>query len=163
MTPNITGTELSQYMDAKDLTLEDMGALLGGKASSTVMRWQKGQEIPGDTQILLKLLIRGEMPFREENTPRQVRDAMWELEMSLGTWEEINRRRIAGGYATVTDWIASLVREELHEKQALSDSRTADHAPMEDVALSSEDTTPPPVTEPRQEVVYGDTSKKKKP
>jgi len=162
MTPNITGTELSQYMDAKDLTLEDMGALLGGKASSTVMRWQKGQEIPGDTQILLKLLIRGEMPFREENTPRQVRDAMWELEMSLGTWEEINRRRIAGGYATVTDWIASLVREELHEQQNRGDFKTADQAQPEDVALSSEDTSPPPVTEPRQEVVYGETSKKKK-
>lgn len=30
------------------------------------------------------------------------------------------------------------------------------------LALSSEDTSPPPVTEPRQEVVYGETSKKKK-
>ncbi len=109
------------------------------------------------------MLIHGEVPFKGDTIPPNIRDAMWELEMSLETWEEINRRRIAGGYATVTDWIASLVREELHEKQALSDSRTADHAPMEDVALSSEDTTPPPVTEPRQEVVYGDTSKKKKP
>lgn len=138
MTPPITGAELRRYMTEKDLTLEDMGALLGGKVATTIMRWQNGQEIPGDTQILLKLLIRGEMPFKEENTPRQIRDAMWELEMSLGTWEEINRRRIAGGYATVTDWIASLVREELHEPQTRSDFRTTDHAPLDDLALVAE-------------------------
>lgn len=162
MTPPITGAELRRYMTEKDLTLEDMGHLLGGKVATTIMRWQNGADIPGDTQILLKLLIRGEMPFQEESTPRQVRDAMWELEMSLETWEEINRRRLAGGYATVTDWIASLVREELHEQQNRGDFKTADQAPPEDVALSSEDTTPPPVTEPRQEVVYGETSKKKK-
>lgn len=129
MTPPITGAELRRYMTEKDLTLEDMGHLLGGKVATTIMRWQNGADIPGDTQILLKLLIRGEMPFQEESTPRQVRDAMWELEMSLGTWEEINRRRIAGGYATVTDWIASLVREELHEPPVGAPSASGTETP----------------------------------
>lgn len=137
MSPPITGAELRRYMTENDLTLEDMGQLLGGKVATTIMRWQNGAEIPGDTQILLKLLIRGEMPFKEESTPRQVRDAMWQLEMSLETWEEINRRRIAGGFATVTDWIASLVREELHE-QNRSESRTAEHGVVDEMALVSE-------------------------
>lgn len=146
MTANITGPELRAYMEEKKLTLEEMGKLLGGKAATTVMRWQNGQEIPGDTQLLLKLLIRGEMPFREENVPSQVRDAMWELEMSLGTWEEINRRRMVGGFATVTDWIASLVREKLgSEPRPVENwegaSRTSDQAPLADVALLA-DLTP---------------------
>jgi len=137
MTPPITGAELRRYMTEKDLTLEDMGQLLGGKVATTIMRWQNGADIPGDTQILLKLLIRGEMPFKEESTPQQVRDAMWQLEMTLETWEEINRRRIAGGFATVTDWIASLVREELHE-QTFGTTRTSDHGAVDEMALVSE-------------------------
>jgi hypothetical protein len=141
MTAMITGAELRRYMTEKDLTLEDMGKLLGGKVATTIMRWQNGADIPGDTQILLKLLIRGEMPFKEESTPRQVRDAMWQLEMSLETWEEINRRRIAGGFATVTDWIASLVREELHEQQSRSDFRTSDHGAVDEMALVADVTT----------------------
>lgn len=142
MTPPITGAELRRYMTENDLTLEDMGQLLGGKVATTIMRWQNGAEIPGDTQILLKLLIRGEMPFKEESTPRQVRDAMWQLEMSLETWEEINRRRIAGGFATVTDWIASLVREELHEQGGHEGARspvlTREHGVVDEMALVSE-------------------------
>lgn len=158
MTPPITGAELRRYMSEKDLTLEDMGRLLGGKVATTIMRWQNGADIPGDTQILLKLLIRGEMPFKEENTPQKVRDAMWQLEMSLETWEEINRRRLAGGFATVTDWIASLVRQQLHEQGGEESLRPAREG---EVALSSEETVAPPVVEARREVVYAKPGRKR--
>ena len=136
MTPNITGPELRAYMEEKDLTLDEMGQLLGGKVATTIMRWQNGAEIPGDTQLLLKLLIRGEMPFLGDGVQTSpLRDEMWRLEMSLGTWEEINRRRIAAGFASVTDWIASLVREELGHVPA---HRTGGEA---EIALVAE-TTP---------------------
>lgn len=118
MTPPMTGAELRRYREEKKLSLEELGDLIGGKAATTIMRWENGQEIPGDTQILLKLLIRGEMPFTDVVVPSSLREAMWELEMSLGTWEEINRRRIAAGFATVTDWLAALVKEKLGEPKA---------------------------------------------
>lgn len=137
----ITGSELEKYRKSRNLSQVAIGEMLG-VSGPTVNRWEKDeQEIPGPAQLLLRMLIHGEVPFKGDTVPPQIRDAMWELEMSLGTWEEINRRRLAGGYATVTDWIASLVREELHEQPTRSDFRTADQAPLEDVALLA-DLTP---------------------
>lgn len=141
MNTPLTGAELKSYREAHNLNLDDVGKMLGGVTGPTISRWESGQEIPGPAQLLLRMLIHGEVPFKGDTVPPQIRDAMWELEMSLGTWEEINRRRLAGGYATVTDWIASLVREELHEQPTRSDFRTADQAPLEDVALLA-DLTP---------------------
>lgn len=112
----VTGAELKRYRASTGTSLQEMADLLQVKSPSTLSAWENGQEIPGPAQLLLRMLIHGEVPFKGDTIPPNIRDAMWELEMSLETWEEINRRRIAGGYATVTDWIASLVREELHEQ-----------------------------------------------
>jgi len=137
---NLTGEVLKQWRETRNLSQFDVGELLS-VSHSAINRWENGQEIPGPAQLLLRMLIHGEVPFKGDTVPPQIRDAMWELEMSLGTWEEINRRRIAGGYATVTDWIASLVREELHDQHQRGDFRTTDQAPLDDLALVAE-TTP---------------------
>lgn len=126
------------------MTLEEVGNLLGGVSGPTVSRWENGQEIPAPVQMLLEWLIHGKVPFQTSMLPEQLKNAMWRVEMDLEAWEKLDALRLAGGFATVTDWIAAMIQEELH----------ATSSPRGLLALSAEDTNPPPVTETRREVVY---------
>lgn len=144
----ITGKQLIQWRSRRDMTLEEVGKLLGGVSGPTVSRWENGQEIPPPVQMLLEWLINGKVPFQTSMLPEQLKNAMWRVEMDLEAWEKLDALRLAGGFATVTDWIAAMSQEELH----------APSNPRGLVALSAEDTTPPPVKETRRAVVYGKVS-----
>ena len=126
------------------MTLEEVGNLLGGVSGPTVSRWENGQEIPAPVQMLLEWLIYRKVPFQTSMLPEQLKNAMWRMEMDLEAWEKLDALRLAGGFATVTDWIAAMIQEELHATTSLRGM----------LALSSEDTTAPPVTETRRDVVY---------
>ena len=87
--------------------------------------------------------------------PGHVREAMWRVEMSLQSWERLEALRVASGYATITDWIGALLREEMAE-QARAESvpvipMTRAAPEMKKVAESEE---APEVTEARAPVVY---------
>lgn len=144
----ITGKQLLHWRSRRDMTLEEVGNLLGGVSGPTVSRWENGQEIPAPVQMLLEWLINGKVPFQTSMLPDQLKNAMWRVEMDLEAWEKLDALRLAGGFATVTDWIAAMIQDELH----------ATPAPRGLMALSSEDTNPPPITETRREVQYGETN-----
>lgn len=118
MTAPLTGSELKHYRTKRGLSLEAFGELLGGKSATTIKRWEDGQEVPADTAMLLKWLIRGEVPFQEGAEPSDLRAAMLELEMQLGAFEKLYALAMAGGYNNVTDYIASLVQKHLAAEAA---------------------------------------------
>jgi transcriptional regulator with XRE-family HTH domain len=118
MTAPLTGSELKHYRTKRGLSLEAFGELLGGKSATTIKRWEDGQEVPADTAMLLKWLIRGEVPFQEGAEPSDLRAAMLELEMQLGAFEKLYALAMAGGYNNVTYYIASLVQKHLAAEAA---------------------------------------------
>lgn len=136
------GQKLLEWRARRGYTQEDVGNLLRGVTAPTVGRWEKGQEIPGPVQICLECLLDGKVPFQDVLEESPVKEAMWKLQMSLEAWERLDSLRLSGGFATVTDLIASLIQEELAQpEKTRSDFRTADQAPLEDVALLA-DLTP---------------------
>lgn len=158
----LSGSELHTWRTQHDLTLNEVGELLGEVTGPTVSRWENGQDIPGPVQKLLAWLIKGIVPFDKEMVPGHVRDAMWRVEMSLQSWERLEALRVASGYATITDWIGALLREEMAE-QARAESvpiipMTRAAPEMKKVAESEE---APEVTESRAPVVYEGKHRKK--
>jgi transcriptional regulator with XRE-family HTH domain len=59
----IYGDALRQYREERDLSLRDVAQMLGVSSPSTVKSWEDGQDIPGPVQLLLRMLIHGELPF----------------------------------------------------------------------------------------------------
>lgn len=144
----MTGKTLKAWRTERGMSLIELAQMLNVNSPNTVKNWESGADISGPAAMLLDMLIEGKVPFTSETVPVPLRDAMWALEMTLGTWEEINRRRVAGGFTSVTDWIASLVREELGESQSgePKDGRGAAR-PYPEMALEAEEGTPS-VTDP---------------
>jgi len=149
--------KLAAYRARHSLSLREMAGILRVTSGSTIKNWENGDDIPGPASLLLEWLIDGVMPFDTDMLPHPlppaVQDAIWNVSMNLEAWEKLDSMRISGGFATVTDWIAAMIQEELH----------ATTNPRSLLALSSEDTTPPPVPEERQDVVYEKPPTKKKP
>lgn len=149
--------KLAAYRVRHSLSLREMAGILRVTSGSTIKNWENGDDIPGPASLLLEWLIDGVMPFDSSMLshplPPAVQDAIWNVSMNLEAWEKLDSMRVSGGFATVTDWIAAMIQEELHSPSS----------PRGLVALSAEDTTPPPVTELRQDVEYERPLKKKKP
>lgn len=125
--PDSLGQKLLQWRTRHNLTQDEVGRMLRGVSGPTVGRWEKGQEIPGPVEICLECLLEGKIPFQDSLEKSLVRDAMWKLEMDLEAWEKLDGLRLAGGFLTVTDFIASLVQEELNQGRSPK-SRAADLA-----------------------------------
>lgn len=139
--PPLTGAELKQYRLRHDLSLREMGEKLGGKSPTTIKRWEDGDgedaEIPGNTQMLLKLLIRGEMPFGAEcGAGSPLRSALMELEMQLGAFEKLSALAVAGGYSNIIEYIGALVQQHLASEE--THARKAGRADLAEVALLAE-------------------------
>ena len=111
----INGTELNAWRTLHKLTLNEVGDLLGEVTGPTVSRWENGQDIPGPVQKLLAWLIKGIEPFDRATAPQHVKEALWRVEMNLGAWERLEVLRSTAGYATLSDWIAAMLRDELRE------------------------------------------------
>ena len=116
--PPLTGKEMQLYRASHGLSREKLGEILGGKSGVTIKRWEEGQEIPGDSEMLLKLLIRGERPFEDAAGPSPMRRSLLELEMRLEAFEKLQALALAGGYDTVTDYIGALVAQHLAEESS---------------------------------------------
>lgn len=141
----VSGSELELYRASKRLSQVALAEMLG-VSGPTVNRWEKSeQEIPETAQKLLRLLIHGKMPFQGAVVPPQIRESMLQVEMNLGAFERLDALRIAGGYSSMTDFIASLLQEELNAQEdkgwSESDTLTRGEGKVDDVALLA-DLTP---------------------
>ena len=156
----VTGSELEKYRKSRTLSQVSIGEMLG-VSGPTVNRWEKDeQDIPGPAQKLLRMLIHGEMPFGERDPQAEALEAehFWELKLTLADWHKLEALAQAGGFATVRDYLLSLIQEELSQQAG---TRTSEHAPVDEMALSSEDTVSVPMPESRREVVYGKPGRKR--
>lgn len=116
--PPIHAAELKTWRLQQSLSQEELGGKLG-VSHSAVNRWEKGdQDIPGPADKLLRMLIRGEMPLDLPSAElgSVVREDIGEVSMTVDAFEECLRRSREAGFASVTEWIAALVREELGSK-----------------------------------------------
>lgn len=113
--------KLAAYRVRHSLSLREMAGILRVTSGSTIKNWENGDDIPGPASLLLEWLIDGVMPFDNSMLshplPPAVRDAIWNVSMNLEAWEKLDSMRVSGGFATVTDWIAALIQEELHDQQ----------------------------------------------
>lgn len=130
--------KLVRYRETQRLSLREMAELMRVSSASTIKAWEDGAEIPGPATLLLELLIDGKMPFTGLNVQPRVREAMWELQMNLGAFERLDQLRLAGGFATVTDYIAAIVQEDMAKDQAGRSAR----APVGELAMVAEAATP---------------------
>jgi len=177
---DVTGEELKKWREQRGMSLHDMGQMLGGKTGPTVSRWENGQEIPGDTQLLLKLLIRGEMPFAgvgPVGDPEREAKNFWQLRLTLDDWHRLESLALAAGYDDTKDYILSLIQEDLNGQRGskvtyppakeflgtgddlpLAAERASDASSSQDEAQKSlrdaaaafESVNPPPRTSPIQ-------------
>ncbi len=117
-TPPISANELKTWRLRQSYSQEQVGEKLG-VSHSAVNRWEQGgesgQAIPGPADKLLRMLIRGEMPLELPfaELGNMVRDDIGDVSMTVDAFEECLRRSREAGFASVTEWIAHLVREEL--------------------------------------------------
>lgn len=109
----LTSAEIESYRRDRNLSQAALGAILGVSAP-TINRWEKDErDIPGPADKLLRMLIRNEAPFETSAMDQgaEVRRSIGLVEMSLDAFEECRRLAMASGFGSVTDWIASLVRD----------------------------------------------------
>lgn len=140
--------KLAAYRAQNRLSLREMAELLKISSGSTIKSWEDGAEIPGPPTLLLELLLEGKMPFQGLAVPPEIRDSMLKVEMNLGAFERLDALRIAGGYASMTDFIASLLQDELNQSRpgadkgwSEADTRTRGEGKVDEVALLA-DLTP---------------------
>ena len=158
----INGTELNAWRTLHKLTLNEVGDLLGEVTGPTVSRWENGQDIPGPVQKLLAWLIKGIEPFDRATAPQHVKEALWRVEMNLGAWERLEVLRSTAGYATLSDWIAAMLRDELRESaQANVVPMVSPPAVAEGLKAAEDGTRAVPET--RQEVGYRSKRGRTKP
>ena len=158
----INGTELNAWRTLHKLTLNEVGDLLGEVTGPTVSRWENGQDIPGPVQKLLAWLIKGIEPFDRATAPQHVKEALWRVEMNLGAWERLEVLRSTAGYATLSDWIAAMLRDELRESSQANVLPMVPPLAVAEGLKAAEDGTRA-VLETRQEVSYRGKRGKTKP
>jgi transcriptional regulator with XRE-family HTH domain len=109
----ITGEALKAWREGRRLSQVDVGGMLC-VSHSAVNRWESGQDIPGPAQLLLGMLIHGEMPFgKPEDTSAEEEKHFWQLKLSLADWHKLEGLAAAAGFATVRDYLLSLIQEHL--------------------------------------------------
>lgn len=112
----ITGEALKNWREKRDLNLEQVGELLGGVTGPTVSRWENGQEIPGPAQLLLNMLIHGEMPFPgvgPEGSEDSERQHFWKLRLTLEDWHQLEALSVQAGFGCVRDYLLALIQDHL--------------------------------------------------
>ena len=123
------------------MTLREMADMIGVSSPSTVNAWEDGQSIPGPAQLLLRMLIHGELPFAEPDAGAEAMELahFWNLRLTLADWHKLEALATAGGFSTVRDYLLSIIQEHLAEIQQPA-TRTADHGKPDDLALVEETT-----------------------
>lgn len=113
----MNGNELKLWREQRGLSQRDLAAQLD-VSDSAVNRWENGQEIPGPVQMLLRLLIHGEMPFGngQEDTAAEEAKHFWALKLTLADWHKLEGLAATAGFATVRDYLLHLIREHLEEE-----------------------------------------------
>ena len=110
----MNGSELKQWREKRGLSQREL-ALQLDISDSAVNRWENGQDIPGPVQLLLKLLMHGKMPFGTvEDTSEVEAKHFWQLKMSLADWHKLECLAGTAGYASVRDYLLSLIQEHLN-------------------------------------------------
>jgi len=119
MQREITGAQLKVWRDQHNKTLEEVGQLLGGVTGPTISRWEGGQGIPGPSQILLGILMFGDQPYTSDDNAAAVeeRKHFWQLKMTLEDWHKLEGLSSAAGFATVRDYLLTLIQAELYRDQ----------------------------------------------
>lgn len=104
MNQDITPEELKAWRKEEGLTQPELGAMVGMDkyAVTNIERGKRG--ISEAEQRLLKLLIRGEMPFpaRSGYAPQ--------IDFSEGEWAIMTRIAHRDGYHSARPWIVSKIR-----------------------------------------------------
>lgn len=104
--------KIKEFREAKNLTQQQFGELLG-VTPTTVTVWEKGQVPSGAALKLLQFLIDGIHPFNGSSGDN---GANWDVKFSLQEWRELERRRIANGFAAVEDYLAWVVKQDLAQR-----------------------------------------------
>ena len=131
MSNPIQWSEVEAWLVEKRETMTWLAATLG-VSKSTPSRWSKGDPIPEPSQHLLKLLIRGEMPFSFSVRPNMMRFTPQE-------WRAIEILRIREGFETSHDWIAAKIRAYLAMSKTMGVRYpTADDEPFSQSAKVAE-------------------------
>ena len=142
---SMNGPELKAWRDRQGMSQRDLAAKLD-ISDSAVNRWENGQDIPGPVQILLRMLIHGEMPFSEPDAAAAALEVehFWKLRLTLSDWHKLEALATAGGFATVRDYLLALIQEDLRAARAADkgwsqdDTTTRGEAPVEGVAMLAE-------------------------
>lgn len=115
----MTGPEIKRWRDQSGISQREL-ALKLEVSDSAVNRWENGQDIPGPVQLLLRMLIHGEMPFSGPDDKAEVEKLeakhFWELKMSLADWHKMEGLASAGGFCTVRDYLLNLIHDHLNEE-----------------------------------------------
>ena len=85
-------------------------------SDSAVNRWENGQEIPGPAQLLLNMLIHGEMPFPgvgPEGSEESERQHFWKLRLTLEDWHQLEALSVQAGFGCVRDYLLALIQDHL--------------------------------------------------
>jgi len=122
------------------MSLREVAEMLRVNSPSTVNAWESGQEIPGPAQLLLRMLIHGEVPFGERDSQAEAMELahFWNLRLSLADWHKLEALAAAGGFATVRDYLLSLIQQHLNAEPSHGRSMTAEHGAVDEMALLSE-------------------------
>lgn len=110
----MTGIQLKKWREGANKTLTEMAELLRVSSPNTIKNWEESVEIGGPAGLLLDYLIDGIPPFgKVGEAAERLHSAAWRVEMTLEAWEKLEALRIAEGYTSMTDFIASLVVQEI--------------------------------------------------
>lgn len=112
-------------------------------SDSAVNRWENGQEIPGPAQLLLNMLIHGEMPFPgvgPEGDEESERRHFWKLRLTLEDWHQLEALSVQAGFGCVRDYLLALIQDHLkpieHGQSSVSYLRPA--LPDSDLRVADE-------------------------
>lgn len=111
----VTGPDLKNWREKEGMSLRDLGQKIGGVSASTVGRWESGdQEIPGPVQLLLKMLVHGEVPFVEgkRDLEREAKH-LWQLQLTLDDWHVLEGKAFQAGFTDTKDYILYLIQDDL--------------------------------------------------
>lgn len=124
---DITADEMKAWRKAEGLTQEEFGKMLGWE-KVMVSKIETGRRgISEAEQRLLKLLIRGEMPFRDHA------GYINQVDFSEGEWATMTRIAWREGYHSARPWIVAKIRgylamsalDKSPPKNALDEDRPA--------------------------------------
>lgn len=103
----ITVPEIEEWIHSQRETPAGLARMMG-VTRATTGRWLKGYPIPLPSDKLLRLLMRGELPFGLL-PPR----GPGLLDLTPGEWRVIEVMRMREGFETAQAWVASKIQADL--------------------------------------------------